>query len=405
MTAYANVDGETVIEGVLHVPNVGPWWADVTFEGAPDLSDAVTFNLGPLALSGTIDARHDGVFGEQRRSRIVGGGGGWGGLVAAQHYHNDGGVRALGVAQDAARLTGETLDEASFSPASASIGVDYVREAGPASRVLEHVIGAVPWHVAYDGQTIVGARPNSEADGEDYEVLGFDPSERLATLAIDDLSAVLVGSILTVGLEAPLTVRELEVRIGVESSRTMAWGGGSEGGRGRLAGLFRGLVEHVGGERLPFKYKYRVVEMDGDRVKLQAVSVSAGLPDVIPVRQKPGVAGAHASLTGGSIVIVEFIEGDHTQPIVTAYAGKGEEGDAPGELDFSVATTLRLGSEGASEGVTLGDSHKSWADGHTHGPGTFETVVGSGGGGGVVTGTSDAPGSASPATSTRVFVE
>jgi hypothetical protein len=350
MTAYANVNGETVIEGVLYVPNVGPWWAEVTFEGAPDLSGAVTFNLGELALSGTIDPNHDGVFGEQRRSRIVAGGGGWGTLVAPQHYHNDAGVRALGVAQDAARLAGETLDEANFNPASDSVGVDYVRESGPASRALEDVIGAAPWHVAYNGQTVVGERPSSEADVDSYSVLDFNPRENLATLAIDDLSAVLPGSIIT-----------------AESSRTMAWGGGSSAGRGRLAGILRELVAHVVGARLAFKYRYRVVQMSAERVELQAVSSAAGLPDVIPVRQKPGVAGAHAKLAGGSIVIVEFIEGDRTLPVVTAYAGKGEEGDAPDELDFSVATTLRLGSEAAGEGATLGDSHKSWADGHIHG--------------------------------------
>lgn len=362
MTAYANVDGETVIEGTLHVPNVGPWWADVVFELAPDLSGSVTLNIGPLALSGTIDATHDGTFGRQRRSRIVAGGGGWGTLVPAQAYHNDGGVRALSVAQDAARLASETLNEASFNPEAATVGADYVRQATAASRALEDVIGSTPWHVDYQGRTNVGPRTTSEADVDDYEVLDVDPGESLVTLAIDDLRTVGIGSILSERLDAPVTVFELRVSIGAEASRTVVWGGGSEGGRGRLTGALRKIVKSIVDERLPYKYRYRVVAMDGDRVQLQAVVAAAGLPDILPVSQKPGVSGAHAKLVGGSIVLVEFIEGLRTLPILVAYASKGEEGHAPDELDLSVVSTLRLGDDTATSKVALAPSIDSQFD-------------------------------------------
>lgn len=375
MTAYANVNGESVIEGVLYVPNVGPWWADVIFEGSPDVSGAVTLSLGDLALSGTIAQSHDGVFGEQRRSRIVAGAGGWSTQIAAQHYHSDGlgggggGVRALEVAEDAARLAGEQLG--SFSPENETIGVDYVRQAGLASRALEGVIGNVAWHVGYDGITNVGNRVTAEADPEHYEVLDQNPRAKLTTLAIDDFSKVGIGSILSQGLDDPVTIFEMEVRIGVDSSRTVVWSGGSVRGRGRLAGSLRRIVEAVSQDRLFGKYRYRVVSMDGIRVELQSVSQASGLPDIVPVSQKPGVSGAHAALAGGSIVLVEFIEGDRTMPLVVAFAGKGEEGHAPDELDFSVGTTLRLGGDSATEGVLLGDSFKSWADAHQHEAGSM----------------------------------
>ncbi len=364
MTAYANVDGHTCIEAVLHVPNVGPWWADVVFEGAPEVSGAVVFALGDLQLHGTVDLSADGTFGEQRRSRIVAGGGGWATLVTAQHYHSEAGVRALGVAQDAARLAGETLG--TFAPAVDSIGADYTREAGLASRVLEDVIGGTPWHVDYSGQTIVGTRATAEADAADYQVLDFNPRENLVTLAIDDLETVGIGSILSEGLDNPLTVRELEVRVSVDASRTTAWGGGTAAGRGRLAGLVEGVVRAVTDDRLPYKYRYRVIRMATNRVELQAVALTAGLPDVLPVSMRPGVAGAHAKLVAGSRVLVEFIEGDRTMPVIVGFAGKDDTGHAADELDFSVTTSLRLGGASASEGVTLGTTHKSWADAHKH---------------------------------------
>ena len=402
MTAYANVNGETCLEVSWHVPNVGPWWADVVFELQPNLPSAVVLALGDLRLLGTVAEIENGTFGTQRRSRVVAGAGGWSILVTPQHYHNDAGVRALAVAQDAARLAGETLGD--FAPAADTIGNDYVRRAGPASRVLEDVIGSVPWWVDYDGDTIVGARATEEAAPDDYQVLDFDPRENLVTLAIDDLSAVGIGSILSEGLDAPVTIFELEIMVSAQESRTIAWVGGTAGGRSRITELFRGIARRTTdtADRLYAKYRYRVVRMSGSKVELQAVSQAAGLPDLIPVSQRPGVAGAHSKLPGAMRVIVEFIEGDPTMPIVTAYEGKDGSGHETDELDLSVATTLRLGSDGASEGVTLGDSHKTWADAHTHAyiPGTNPAAL-------TTPPASDSAGTPdpSPATSTKVKVE
>jgi len=102
--------------------------------------------------------------------------------------------------------------------------------------------------------------------------------------------------------------------------------------------------------------------MSADRVELQAVSTAAGNPDVLPVSMKPGVAGAHAKLTGGGVVLVEFIEGDRTLPIVSAFAGRDEEGSVPEELDFEASTVLRLGDSAATDFVALAPSVDSQLD-------------------------------------------
>ena len=92
-------------------------------------------------------------------------------------------------------------------------------------------------------------------------------------------------------------------------------------------------------------------------------------------------------------------------PIVVAFAGQDEGSPhTPTELDLVVSTTLRLGADTATEGVPLGTSLKSYIDGHTHLPGTFTTPVGSGGGGGPVTGVSGAPTTSSPSPSSVVKV-
>lgn len=345
MTAYANVNGETLIEVSLHIPNVGPWWADVVFELAPNLSGRVAFVVGELQLSGTIKSDSAGAFGEQQRARIVAGGGGWGTLVAPQHYHSDSGVSALSIAQDAARLAGETLG--AFNPENSSVGIDYVRQSGQASRALEDVIGNVPWYVDYSGNTIVGERSTSNPDNDSYEVLQYDPRERLATIAVDDLTSLSIGSVLSERLEEEQTICEMEVKVSSSNVRIVAWTGGDLQSRGRLAGLFRSIARHSTGDKLHGKYRYRLVQMSVDRVELQRVANITGLPDALPISMKPGVAGAHAQLAPGTIVYVEFVEGKRTLPIVTGFAGKDEQGHAPANLDFVVGVGGQIKVGGA----------------------------------------------------------
>lgn len=364
-TAFATIDGHRAASAVVHVPGAGPWFADVRMEGAPELAGRVTLALGALELVGTIDARYDGTRGAQRMMRIVAGGNGWGALLAAKAYHNDARIRALTVAQDAAREAGETLGD--FAPELERIGIDYVRQAGPASRVLEDVIGAARWWVDYDGTTHVGARELADAVTGTYELIEFVPDERIAVLAIDDLRAVAIGSVLSDRLDEPQTVRELEIAVDADAVRVRAWCGGADGSRGRLADAIRGIVERVVDRRLHGVSKYRVVQMSGDRVELQVVRRATGLPNALPISMWAGVAGAHADLAPGAECLVQFIDGDRTQPIVTHYAGKDGTGWTPANVVLSASTSLKLGGPNATEHVPLGDALKTWIDGHVHG--------------------------------------
>lgn len=365
MTAFATVDGYPLVSARVHVPARGPWFADVEFESAPDVSSRVTLRLGELELVGTIDPTHDGTHAEHRRSRIVAGAGGWGRLLAPKAYHNDAGIRVRTVAQDAAREAGEELADDPLL--EERIGIDYVRQAGPASRVLEDALRGAGWWVGYDGVTRVGTRATTTAAANTYEVLEYVPDERVVVLAVDDLRAVGVGSVLTDRLDTPQTVSELEINVSADVVRMRAWTGGGEASRGRIEDAMRAIVRRAVDDRIWGLWRYRVVRMSGDRVELQAVRRDAGLPDVLPVSMWPGLAGAHAELTGGAEVLVQFIEGNRTMPIITHFAGKDGAGWAPANVILSASTTLRLGGEGASQGVPLGSALKSWLDNHTHG--------------------------------------
>jgi len=107
---------------------------------------------------------------------------------------------------------------------------------------------------------------------------------------------------------------------------------------------FRALIKQF---TAPLEYhakvRYRVVEKIVDRYHLQAVRKGAW-PDQTFVSVKPGAAGYDASLALGSVVVVEFLEGDPTLPVVTHFAGPGEEGFIP----ISVAIA---GADKAASGV------------------------------------------------------
>lgn len=350
--AFASVNGQRLSSLRVVAGNVGPWFADLEFEEAPDLAGKVTITVGALQLVGTVVPQFDGTFGQQRKCRVVAGANGWGTMLGPKAYHNDASIKAQLIAADAARECGETLG--GFVPAADRVGNDFVRRAALASNVLEEVIGSVAWWVDYAGVTQVGPRPASAIDSSTYEVLAHDPRTRIVTLAVDDPGAVTVGSILSERLDAPQTVRDLELHLDGGALRITAWCGGSEREPGRLPGLFREIARRATDAELWGKYRYRVVRMAVDgRVELQAVSKASGLPDVAPISMWPGVPGTHAVLTPGAEVLVEFVEGDRTMPIVTHFAGKGGAGFVPVTLTLGGDTGVAAARQGDAVEVLL----------------------------------------------------
>lgn len=342
---YAAINGQRLTSVQLTVGNCGPWLADCDFEADPDVSGPVVLTIGTLALKGTIDAHASGAFSLQRRVRVIGGAGGWGATVGAKAYANDAGVKARTVAEDAARVVGETLG--SFVPRDERVGRAYVRQAGPASRTLEDVIGGVAWWVDYEGITHAGPRPGGVVPSKRYTVLAYDPRDRIVTLSVDEPGDVVIGSVLSERLDGPLTVRSLEIRVTSGELRVLAWCGGSESGYGQLTGLLRGIARRSTDGQLHGLYRYRVVRMVAERVELQAVRRLAGLPDLLPVSMWPGLAGAHAELAPSAEVLVTFVEGDRAQPIVTHFAPKDGTGFVP--------VRLTLGGEDGPPAARQGD--------------------------------------------------
>jgi hypothetical protein len=104
--------------------------------------------------------------------------------------------------------------------------------------------------------------------------------------------------------------------------------------------------------------KFRVVTMrpaDG-RVNLQAVNKALGFPDILPVRVSPGMAGLSAILKPGAIVVVQFVDGEPTQPIITHFAAEDEQGFLPIELCIDASLMVRLGKLAIQPVARMGDA-------------------------------------------------
>lgn len=327
------INGLPVARLLLHVPNKGPWYADLDVPLDVRVAGKATIKCGSLVLVGTVVVEQSGSFQKTNTLRVRAGGGGWGRIISPRSYHSDAGVKAALVAADAARDAGESL--VAFVPASDTLGYDYVRNYGPASRALEAAAGfGVAWWVDYAGLTRVGPRPEVPAPTGAYTVLTYTPRDRVVTLGVGDPGLVGIGTVIVEHLDEPGVIRDMQLTVTPNEVRLLAWLGGAEGADARLTGLVRSIVERVAqATALHGIYRYRVVKVAPDaRLELQPVNRALGLPDMAPISQWPGVPGLHATPDVGGEVLVQFADGDRSHPVVTHYAGPGGVGFVPAAL-------------------------------------------------------------------------
>lgn len=330
--SYASINGTPASNLHLTVGWNGPWFCDVDIEASTNVSGKVTLIIGDsLALVGTVDTSRDGVFGDTRSVRIVGGANGWARSLPPRDYANDAGVKVESIAQHLAMATGETFG--TLAPTTPRVGVHYTRRSGSAANTLVDIIGDVQWWVDYAGVTQVGARPASTPDPRAYAVVDYDARSGRAVISPDDLGTISPGSQIRVSDQLTVVARDVEIVLSAGERHVIAWCGPSTSGN-RLAGMLKSIARSVADERIWGVYQYRVFRMSGDRVELQAVSKTAGLPDMLPIDQWHGAPGTHAILTPGAHVLVGFVEGDRSMPYIQSYVGKGGPGAAPVSLEL-----------------------------------------------------------------------
>lgn len=344
MGLTASLQGHRVTSARITMPAWGCWYADVSIDGEHEISGSSTLAAADLSLQCTVLS--GGVQKGRSSYRLVAGRGGWGRAIPAKSYANDVGVKWSTVLGDAASAVGESLDLTTVP--SERTGPAFVRPEGPASRVLE-LLSPSSWHVGEDGVTRIGRRAARPLTAAVPRVSDVDKARATVTLAPTSLAAIVPG-ITVDGIEA---VDVLHV-ITADGIRTTLWGAGGSGTARRTA-AWRVLFDQMDPNRL-FRgiTEYRVVTQEGERLNLQPVRVSTGMPSLQRVPIRHGVAGCRSDVMPGTRVLVAFVDSDPGRPVAVGFEDAEGEGFTPLLTEIDAATLVRLGA-GAKPAIAAGD--------------------------------------------------
>lgn len=311
----STLNGIRVTSSKVSIPSWGCWYADVSLDGEHTISGDASLVIADLTLVGTVLSGGPQL--GRSTYRIVAGKGGWRQAVARKAYANDAGVKLSTVVTDAAADVGETVGTLSTD----RLGPAYVRQATSASRVLQD-IAPQGWYVDEAGVTQIGARAAGELVGSVTRIQPLDKARGKIVLAAESIATILPGVVVD-GITAVDVLHEISAEGGLRST---IWGSQAPSNLDSL----RTLVEQLDPNR---EYRgtteYRVVTLSGNRLNLQPVRVSSGMPELERVPVRPGVAGCSTDALLGSKVLVSFIGGDPAYPYVAAFEDPDGDGFVP----------------------------------------------------------------------------
>lgn len=329
----STLSGKSVTHALAALPAWGCWYAEATIDGEHTLAGAVDLVLADLTLKGFVLSGGP----DKGRSyyRIVGGKGGWGKTLKAKSYANDASVTATTVLGDAAKEAGETLDATTVA-ASSRVGPAFVRPAGPASRVLE-MVSPSSWYVGEDGVTRLGRRAAKDLTAKATRVTPLDKARGKVVLAAESIATIVPG-VKVDGLEAV----DVHHEVTPKGLRSTIWGRRGAGTSRRLESM-RKIVDALDPDRaFRAMWEYRVVTQEGERLNLQPVHVSFGMPDLRRVPVHPGISGAKSMATLGSRVVVAFLNADPGRPVVVGFESPDGSGFKPIDVSLDATTFVKL---------------------------------------------------------------
>lgn len=200
MTNWASFATARIVSGSVMIPLYGTWVADLHFADVtaiPSTPSALT--AGDLALVGT--AVRSAGFAGARSARVVGGSAGWRRDVTHRAYAF--GPTASMVLADAATEVGERVVVVN----DRSLGGQWTREPGPASRVLAMLAGSLWWMDA-TGTTQVGGVRSPALITSPFVVMTRAGASGHVQIGTDTLADWMPGrTFIAPTIATPLTVR------------------------------------------------------------------------------------------------------------------------------------------------------------------------------------------------------
>jgi hypothetical protein len=314
---------------------------DVTAASVPTGQQTLTYaSQGGVTQTfvGTVDPLAEGRFSSSVKLRFLAGGGGWATRVDKQDFSGPSGVSSLSVENATAALVGETVND----PQPISLGLHWVRIAGPASKVF--TCPDRDWYVDAAGVTQVGTWPVATPDPS-VEILEWDPIQQRATLSAD--AFVPPGTVLQdARFDGPITIRDAEHVWSPEGVRIHAWC--STAAVTRLVSALTNMVRELGGLSSLKSYDYVISQQAGQSLTLQAAPYADGTaseaPDLDEVVVSPGMAGLSGQYLLGQHCRVVFLSARFSNPIVVSF-----DAQLPNSVTLDSTGTTHIGPSGAVE--------------------------------------------------------
>lgn len=220
--AFATLNGTPVFEGVICIPRVGAWTADLAVDRDTAVTGACTLAIdGGLTLHGTAD--RTGVWLATARLQVVGGGGGLGRTSRPQHYRH---TTLRAVLGDLLATAGENLAASADSVTLALSFPGWATIGQPIGRMIAALLEDsrlsvdTAWRVLPDGTVWVGQEtwPDSGlADVIDYQDLAEAPEDGTVELGVE-APRLLPGTTL-----GGRRVSYVEHRLTGDRARTALW--------------------------------------------------------------------------------------------------------------------------------------------------------------------------------------
>lgn len=337
--SLATLGGHTCTRALVQIPAWGRAWAECELAEPEVLTGVQTLRIADASYSMSVQAGGVGEDG-RARYRLVAGRGGWGRTLTACSYQNDAGVASAGVIRDAASACGE---EIGALPAT-RFGPHFTREAGPGTALLQ---AAAPraWYVDAAGVTQFGSRPAATYAGNATRVR-VDPATGVIELAADEIGNLAPGVVVDGGapasdIEIAIDAKRLTVRVYAAAALPEI--------SASIVALVRSALPWL---RFAGTYEFRVVTQEGERLNLQPVRASSGMPDLMRVPVRPGIPGVKAQVTPGELVLVCFADCDPSRPQVIAHSAADSVGWMP--LSVQLGETPALGIARMTDPVQAG---------------------------------------------------
>ena len=287
------------------------WVADLQFPETESIPATSQLTVGDLVLLGTVYRQYD--FAGTKSARVVGGYGGWHKSVTGRAYTHPGGVRLTTVLGDLASEVGEQLSVGT----DRVIGDYFVREAGPAHRVLRQLVGR-EWYVDDSGVTRVQARPSAAVTG-DYLVQDFDGARGQLVISTESYTEWRPGNTFSNALvTTPQTISTVRIEsdnTGLLRHTILALGPDSDADR-MTASLRELVLAELPQLHFLGVYGYVVIESDGEVVTCRPSNPGLGVPALVKIPLRAGVAGMRCKPKTSTRLAVGFLDGDPRQPYI-----------------------------------------------------------------------------------------